>query len=102
MVLHEELTKTSYSLWTSRVYIRVVVMVLPRLSDNKEGLRPEEQTVQELLTFQLQWFQNRCHKPEDVFRMGIHINHLLGIVPSILKLLCKVLQSVLRLSVGSL
>lgn len=38
------------------------------------------------MTYQyIQWFQSRCRKPQDVFEMGVHINHLLGFVSSTLK-----------------
>ena len=32
------------------------------------------------MTYQyIQWFQSRCRKPQDVFEMGVHINHLFGV-----------------------
>ena len=33
----------------------------------------------------IQWFQTRWHNPQDVFLVGVYINHLWGIVPSTLK-----------------
>ena len=32
----------------------------------------------------LQWFQSRWRRPQDVSEIGVSINHLLGIVPSII------------------
>ena len=37
----------------------------------------------------LQWFQSRWHRPQDVSYIGVHINHLLGILPSTLNPLSK-------------
>ena len=40
----------------------------------------------------LQLFQSRWHRPEDVLYMGVRINHLLGSVPSTLHLLYQGIQ----------